>query len=61
MSDDLYKYLSRNDARTLVLRQATTALDHYLQNTWKREDGPNVRLKVELNPDLVEYAYGKVQ
>lgn len=53
-----YDYLDREDARNLLLRQATQAIDHYLRG-WKREDGVKIQVRMEINPDLVEHAYGK--
>lgn len=57
MSNPLYRHFCRKDARALLLRQATMALDDYLQKTWKRADGGKVQLRIELNPELIEYAY----
>lgn len=53
-----YANIDRETARTLLLRQATMAIDHYLRG-WKREDGVKIQVRMEINPDLIEHAYGK--
>ena len=61
MSSSRYRLIDPEILRKIVLSNATSAIHDYLVNRWKREDGAKIRVEMEINPDMVEYAFSKDQ
>lgn len=56
--DAVLEDISRRKARAELLDQVKATAELYLKS-WKREDGPKLQISMEINPDLIEYAFSR--
>lgn len=59
MAFSRYENIDPGILRKIILSNSTSAINDYLWNRWKREDGPKIKVEIEINPDMVEYAFSK--